>query len=156
MGLIRRYALFTRKGCAIPQSDAPDLLSDMPTSTTDYIKGVESDAILDRSGAMADKEEYRKAGRNRKVEQFTARALREFGLQKSTLDAGAYGHELKTCPRRKRRAQREHLRKIKLEVPISNRIARAESSGRFGNITGEWADAVSVTLADCVALDAAR
>ena len=113
------------------------------------------DAIVDRLGAMADKEETR-AGCNTKVEQFTVCALRGFCTHKVVLGTGTYGPELETCLRRQARSEKDHLWRMKLKFPVSNRIAKAAASGRFGNIVGEGADEVSITLSDCFPLDGAK
>ena len=49
------------------------------------------DAIVERLGQMADKEETR-AGRNAKIEQFIACALMGFGLHKGVLGNGGVWH----------------------------------------------------------------
>ena len=113
------------------------------------------DDVVDRLGAMADKEEKR-AGCNTKIEQFTVCALRGFGTHKVVLGTGTYGQELEACLRRQARSGEDHLWRMKCKIPISNRIARAAPSGRFGNITGEGTDEITATLADCFALDSSK
>ena len=104
---------------------------------------------------MADKED-RRSGRNTKIEQFAACALRGFGTHKVALGAGTYGPELEDSLRRQARSEKDHLWRTKCKVPISNRIAKAAASGRFGNAPGEGTDEVSITLSDCFALDHAK
>ena len=89
------------------------------------------DTIVDRLGAMADKED-RRAGCNAGIEQITVCALRGFGTHKVVLGSGTYGPELEACLRRQARSKKDHLWRIKCKVPISNRIAKAAASGRFG------------------------
>ena len=49
---------------------------------------------------------------------------------------GVYGQELEGALRRQGRTERDHIWRQKLKIPISNRIAIAAASGRFGNIPG--------------------
>ena len=105
------------------------------------------DAIVGRLGAMADKED-RKAGGMTKLDQFTVCALRGFGFQKVELCTGKYGVELESSLRRVARTDRDHLWRKHLKIPITNRIARAASTGRFGNIAGDGTDDISVTMSD--------
>ena len=110
------------------------------------------DAIVDRLGAMADNEE-KKAGGMSKLDQFTVCALRGFGCFEVESCTGIYGQELEGAIRRQTRNDRDFLRRKKLRIPITNRIAKASPTGRFGNVTGNGTDEISVTLADCFALD---
>ena len=50
-------------------------------------------AIIDRLGAMADREQ-KTTGRYRKLDEFTVCALRGSGLHKTVFWTGAYGSEL--------------------------------------------------------------
>ena len=43
-----------------------------------------------------------------------------------------------------------------MKIPIANRIARAASSGRFGNIIGGGSDEITIAPGDCFALDSAK
>ena len=113
------------------------------------------DAIVDRLTAVAEKE-GRKSGVAPKIDQFTVCALRGFGCHKVELCTGTYGSDLETAMRRVSRTDRDHLWHCKLEIPLTNRIARAASTGRFGNIVGDGADEISLTLSDCFALDMVR
>ena len=113
------------------------------------------DAICDRLGAMADQEE-KKAGGLGKVDQFMVCALRGFGCYEIDLCTGIYGKDLEDAIRRQGRTDREHLWHQKLKIPLTNRIAKAASTGRFGNVKGDGTDEVSITLADCFALDSQK
>ena len=111
--------------------------------------------MVDRLGAMAEKEE-RKSGPPSKVEQLTVCALRGFGLHKVMMGTNTYGPELESCLRRQARSERDRLWHAKLRIPITNRIAKAASSGLFGNVASEGTDEITVTLGDCIAMDASR
>ena len=113
------------------------------------------EAFADRLGALADRD-GRKIGAPSKVEQFTVCALRWFGTHKLSLGTGTYGAEMESCLRRKARSERDRLWHGKLKIPIANRVAEASSSGAFGNIASEGTDEVTITLADCVAMDSTR
>ena len=115
----------------------------------------EYDATVDRLGAMAYKEE-KIDGCNTKIEQFTGSPLRGFGLHKVVLGTGTYGHGVDACLRRQGRSGKDRLWSQKLKIPISNRIARASTSGRFGNYPVGGAEEVPVTLSDCFALGAPK
>ena len=72
------------------------------------------------------------------------------------LGTGTYGAELTNCLQRQGKSERDRLWQSKPRIPISNRIDKSAAGGRFGDILGEGADEVSITLADCIALDATR
>ena len=113
------------------------------------------EAMVDRLGAMAEKDE-RKAGAPSKVEQLAVCALRGFGLHKITMGTNTYGPELESCLRRQARPERDRLWHAKLRIPITNRIAKAATSGLFGNVASGGTDEISATLGDCIAMDASR
>ena len=110
------------------------------------------DAIVDRLGAMADQED-RKEGGMPNLEQFTVCALLGFGCREIDLRTGAYGRELGSSLRRQARTERDHRWHRKLKIPITNRISKAASAGRFGNVSGDGSDDLTVTLADSNAID---
>ena len=83
-------------------------------------------------------------------------ALRGFGMRKTILGAGTYGGELEECLRRQGKSERDRLWNKKMRIVITNRIAKAAASGRFGFHPGEGGQEVSVTLADCFPLDSVR
>ena len=56
----------------------------------------------------------------------------------------------------RKKSERDRLWNKKLRIVITNRIARAAASGRFGYHPGEGGGDVSVTLADCFPLDSVR
>ena len=89
-----------------------------------------------------------------KLEHFTVCALRGFGCFKVDIFTGIYGQELESALRRQARTDRDFSRRKKLKIPIANRIAKGSPAGRFGNAPGDGTDELSVTLADCFALDA--
>ena len=109
------------------------------------------EAIVDRMGAMADRHD-RKSGARRKVVQFTVFAFRGFGIHHTSLASGAYGDEMERLPMRQARPERYLIWREKLRIPITNQIAKAASSGLFGNVASEGTDRISVTLGDCIAL----
>ena len=113
------------------------------------------DAIGDRLGGMEDKAEEL-GGRNTKIEQFTARAIRGLGAQKVVLGTGTYGPVLVACLRRQRRSEKDHLIWVDFKVPIPNRIPRSSPSGLFGEIPGGGADEVAISLGGRFAPDASK
>ena len=90
------------------------------------------------------------------MEQLTVCALRGFGLRKITLGTNTYGPELESCLRRQARSERDRLWHDKLRIPITNRMAKAAASGLFGNVASGGTDEITVTLGDCIAMDASR
>ena len=54
------------------------------------------------------------------------------------------------------RSERDRLWRDKLRIPITNRMAKAASSGMFGNAEADGANEITVTLRDCIALDSVR
>ena len=63
-------------------------------------------AILDRLGAISDREMKTTAGYS-KIDEFVVCALRGFGLHKTALGTGTYGAELEQCLRRQARSERD-------------------------------------------------
>ena len=114
-----------------------------------------TEAMADRLGALADRDD-RRSGAPSKVDQFTVCALRGFGVHRVVLGTGTYGAEMESCIRTQARSEKDKLRHDKLRVPISNRIARAASSGAFGCALSEGTDEISVCLSGCIALDSSR
>ena len=112
-------------------------------------------AIIDRLGAIADRE-HKTAGGYIQLGEFTACALRGFCLLKTVMGGGTYGPELEQCLRRQARSERDRLWRDKIRFLITNRISRADSAGRFGVFDGEGSGEVSITLPDCFALDAVK
>ena len=115
----------------------------------------QNEAIADRLCAMAGRGD-RKAGAPRKVDQFTFCALRGFGSHKAALATGTYGKEMESCLQRQARSDRDRLWHEQLRIPITNRIAKAASSGLLGNVESEGANEITVALADCIASDSVR
>ena len=112
-------------------------------------------ALLNRIGEMSEREHKKTSGFS-KIDEFTVCALRGFGMRKTVLGTRTYGAELEQCLRRQARIERDRLRGEKILFVITNRVAKGGSTGRFGTFEGEGAEDVSVTLADCFALDAVK
>ena len=104
---------------------------------------------------MADQED-RKGGGTLKTERFNVCAFIGFGLHKVELGVGIYGAELETSLRRQGRTERDYLWRQKPKCPLANRISKAASGGRFGNVTGGGTEDISITLGDCFALGSAK
>ena len=111
-------------------------------------------AILDRLGAISDREKAQNG--IHMIDEFTVVALRCFGKFKTVLGAGAYGPELEQCLRGQARSERDKLWQEKIRFILTNRIARGASTGRFGSFEGEGGEEVSITLADCFAVDVVK
>ena len=94
----------------------------------------------------------RKAGNPSKIE----RLARGIGLHKVSLGTGTYGSEMQSRRRRQGRSERGRIWRENLRIHITNRIAKAASAGRFGNVINEGEGEVSITMGDCVALDSNR
>ena len=83
-------------------------------------------------------------------------ALRGFGTFKVSLGTATYGEEMENCIRRQGRSERDRFRREKLRIPISYRIAKAATTGSFGNVVSEGTSELTITLADCIAMDSIR
>ena len=114
----------------------------------------EMNAILDRLGAISDREKAQNG--IHKIDEFTVVALRGFGKYKTVLGTGTYGPELEQCLRRQARSEKDKLWQEKIRFILTNRIARGASTGRFGSFEGEGGEETSITLADCFAVDAVK
>ena len=89
------------------------------------------EAIVDHLSAVGGRKE-KEAGGYSKIDQFVVVALRGFGMHKTILGTGTYGAELEDCLRRQGKSERDRLWNKKMRMVITNRVARAAASGRFG------------------------
>ena len=72
-----------------------------------------------------------------KIEQLAVCAPRGFALRTVPIGTGAYGSEMESFSRRQERSVRDRIWRDKIRNPITNRIAKPESSGRLGNFTND-------------------
>lgn len=96
----------------------------------------EYEAIVGHIGAMADSED-RRIGWFNNADQYAVCALRGFGLHRAVLGTGTYGAELEHRLRLQARSVKSRVRHGELKFIITNRIARAASTGGFGSAVGE-------------------